>query len=206
MWETKEQAVDVNYNADELWFTGVYVQTVNKPVEIRKWEENAKIFKLLDKTYPRQKADRMLQDLSLIALTYSKQAVQQRLTFKPNPKGENSAPVVFQYDPDGDLIAHVLSLRTLTPIALPPLSPIREEDEDKDGADGSKSFEVETPKEKIARQQKSIIDSWVDDNDHPVTETDRHLLELYAQLTDDEFLYVQELQRVYDESRCFFSQ
>ncbi len=72
--------------------------------------------------------------------------------------------------------------------------------------DGSKTFEVETPKEKIARQQKSIIDSWVDDDDHPVTETDRHPLELYAQLTDDEFFYVQELQRVYDESRCFFSQ
>jgi hypothetical protein len=26
------------------------------------------------------------------------------------------------------------------------------------------------------------------------------------QLTDDEFLYVQELQRVYDESRCYFFQ
>jgi hypothetical protein len=76
MWETKEQAVDVNYNADELWFTGVYGQPANKPLEIRKWEENSKFFKLLDKTYPRQKADRMFQDLSLIALTYSKQAVQ----------------------------------------------------------------------------------------------------------------------------------
>ena len=125
MWETKEQASDVNYNADELWFTGVYGQPVSKPLEIRKWEENTKFFKLLDKTYPRQKADRMLQDLSIIALTYSKQAVQQRLTFKPNHKGENTAPVVFQHDPDGDLIEHVLALRTLTPITVPPLSPIR---------------------------------------------------------------------------------
>jgi hypothetical protein len=40
----------------------------------------------------------MLKDLSLIALTYSRQSVQQRLPFKPNPKGENSAPVVFQHD------------------------------------------------------------------------------------------------------------
>ncbi len=44
------------------------------------------------------------------------------------------------------------------------------------------------------------------DEDHAVTERDRHPLELYAQLTDDEFLYVQELQRVYDESRCYFVQ
>jgi hypothetical protein len=49
-----------------------------------------------------------------------------------------------------------------------------------------------------------MIDIWVDDDDHVVTEQDRHPLELYAQLTDDEFLYVQELQRVYDESRCYF--
>jgi hypothetical protein len=34
-------------------------------------------------------------------------------------------------------------------------------------------------------------------------EENRHALELYAQLTDDEFLYVQELERVYDESRCY---
>ncbi len=58
-----------NYNADELWFTGVYGQPVLKPLEIRKWKENTKFFKLLDKTYPRSKADRILQDLSLIALT-----------------------------------------------------------------------------------------------------------------------------------------
>ena len=203
MWESKEQAIDVNYNADELWFVGVYGQPVAKPTEIRKWEENTKFFKLLDKTYPRQKADRMLKDFSLIALTYSKFAVQQRLTFKPNPKGENSAPVVFQHDPNGDLIEFVLDLRSLTPIAVPPLSPIKEEE---DAADGSKTFEIETKSEREIRQQKRIIDTWVDDDDHVVTEQDRHPLELYAQLTDDEFLYVQELQRVYDESRCYFAQ
>jgi hypothetical protein len=35
MWESKEQAIDVNYNADELWFVGVYGQQVAKPNEIR---------------------------------------------------------------------------------------------------------------------------------------------------------------------------
>ncbi len=74
------------------------------------------------------------------------------------------------------------------------------------GGEASETFEIETPKEKTARHQKGRIDEWVDDDDHLVTETDRHPLELYTQLTDDEFLYVQELQRVYDESRCYFSQ
>ena len=148
----------------------------------------------------------MLKDLSLIALTYSKLAVQQRLTFKPNPKGENSAPVVFQYDPNSKLIEFVLSLRSLSPILVPPLSPIREEVEDKGETDASRAFEVETKDEKANRQQKSMIDTWVDDEAHPVTEQDRHPLELYAHLTDDEFLYVQELQRVYDESRYYFVQ
>ncbi len=36
MWESKEQAIDLNYNAEELWFKGVYGQPVNKPLEIRK--------------------------------------------------------------------------------------------------------------------------------------------------------------------------
>ena len=114
------------------------------------------------------KADRMLKDLSLIALTYSKLAGQQRLTFKPNPKGENSAPVVFQHDPNGDLVEFVLDLRSLSPIAMTPLLPIKEDDEDK--LEASKTFEVETQSEKGARQQKSIVDEWVKDEDHRVTD------------------------------------
>jgi hypothetical protein len=181
MWESKEQAIDVNYNADELWFVGVYGQPIAKPNEIKKWEENTKLFKLLDKTYPRLKADRMLKDLSLIALTYSKLALQQRLTFKPNPKGENSAPVVIKHDPNGDLVEFVLDLRSLSPIPMPPVSPIKEDDEDK--LEASKTFEVNnTHSEKAARQQKGIIDEWVKDGDHRVTEHDKHPLELYAQL------------------------
>ncbi len=96
-----------------FWFAGVYGQPVNKPVEIRKWEENSKLFKLLYKSYPRLKTDRMLHDLSLIALTYSKPAVQQKSTFNPNPKGENIAPLVFQHDNDGDLLDLMLELRVL---------------------------------------------------------------------------------------------
>ncbi len=104
---------------------------------------------------------------------------------------------MFQHDPDGELIPFVLDLRTLSPISIPALSPIKEDDENKQDGETSKTFELETPKEKTTRQQKSIIDAWIVDDDHPITNKERHPLE---------FLYVQELQRVYDESRCYFVQ
>jgi hypothetical protein len=102
MWESKDQTLDINYNVAELWFLGVYGVPVPKPTEIKKWEEG-KCYLLLDKHIPRLKADRMLQDLSQIALKYAQSTVQQRLTLKPNSKGENRAPVVFQYDSGGGL-------------------------------------------------------------------------------------------------------
>ncbi len=115
---------------------------------------------------------------------------------------------MFQHDPNGELLEFVLDLRSLTPLLVPTsLSPIKERtDEDASGLEASKTFEVETKIERALRQQQSIINTCVKDEDHMVTEEDRHALELYTQLTDDEFLYVQELQRVYDESRCYFVQ
>jgi hypothetical protein len=83
MWESKDQTLDINYNVAELWFLGVYGVPVPKPTEIKKWEEG-KCYLLLDKHIPRLKADRMLQDLSQIALKYAQSTVQQRLTLKPN--------------------------------------------------------------------------------------------------------------------------
>jgi hypothetical protein len=100
MWESKDQTLDISYNVAELWFLGVYGVPVPKPLDIKKWEEG-KCYLLLDKIIPRLKADRMLQDLSHIALKYAQSAVHQRLTLKPNSKGENRAPVVFQYDSGG---------------------------------------------------------------------------------------------------------
>jgi hypothetical protein len=32
------------------------------------------------------------------------------------------------------------------------------------------------------------------------------MMELYAQLTEDELVYVHELQKCYDEARCYFVQ
>jgi hypothetical protein len=103
MWESKDQTLDINYNVAELWFVGVYGVPVPKPLDIKKWEEG-KCYLLLDKNIPRLKADRMLQDLLHIALKYAQSAVHQRLTLKPNSKGKNRAPVVFQYDSGGDYL------------------------------------------------------------------------------------------------------
>ncbi len=70
MWESKDQTLDINYNVAKLWFLGVYGVPVSKPIEIKKWEEG-KSYLLLDTHIPRLKADRMLQDLSQIALKYA---------------------------------------------------------------------------------------------------------------------------------------
>ena len=95
MWESKDQTLDVNYNTDHIWFDGINGLPVQKPAEIRKWEES-KCHKLVEKTFPRVKADKMLTDLSSIALEWAKTDVRQRQTFKLNTKGENMAPPAFQ--------------------------------------------------------------------------------------------------------------
>ena len=110
MWESKDQTLDANYNTDHIWFDGINGLPVQKPAEIRKWEES-KCHKLVEKTFPRVKADKMLTDLSSIALEWAKTYVRQRQTFKLNTKGENMAPLAFQQDPDGTYLALAIQLR-----------------------------------------------------------------------------------------------
>ena len=112
MWENSRDKLHID--AEELWFPGVYGQPVPKPLDIKKWEEG-KCYLLLDKTVPRLKADRMLQDLSCIALKHAQSSVQQRLTLRPNSRGENRAPIVFQYDKEGEYLAWALLLREAPP-------------------------------------------------------------------------------------------
>ena len=100
MWKSKAESIDVNYNLDHVWFEGINGQHVHKPADIRKWEES-KCHKLIERHFPRVKADKMLTDLSCIALEWAKNYVRQRQTFKLNTKGENMAPLAFQHDPDG---------------------------------------------------------------------------------------------------------
>jgi hypothetical protein len=51
-----------------------------------------------------------------------------------------------------------------------------------------------------------MIDTWISDPQNPLQEKDRPMMELYAQLTEDELVYVHELQKCYDEARCYFVQ
>jgi hypothetical protein len=110
MWESKTESIDVNYNIEHLWFDGINGQHVQKPNDIRKLEES-KCHKLIERTFPRVKADKMLSDLSAIALEWAKSYVRQRETFKLNTKGENMAPMAFQNDPDGTYLALAAELR-----------------------------------------------------------------------------------------------
>jgi hypothetical protein len=49
MWESKAESIDVNYNLEHVWFDGINGQHVQKPADIRKWEES-KVYKLIEKT------------------------------------------------------------------------------------------------------------------------------------------------------------
>jgi hypothetical protein len=119
MWESKDNCIDVNYNTDQLWFEGINGQHIQKPADIRKWEES-KCHKLIEKHFPRIKADKMLTDLSSIALEWAKNYVRQRQTFKLNTKGENVAPLAFQHDPDGTYHELAVQLRNVGSSLLAP--------------------------------------------------------------------------------------
>jgi hypothetical protein len=54
--------------------------------------------------------------------------------------------------------------------------------------------------------QQTVLDEMVLIKDSGVTEADRKILSMYISLTASEFIYVLELQKAYDEARCYFSQ
>ena len=223
MWESKDQTLDVNYNTDHIWFDGINGLPLQKPADIRKWEES-KCHKLVEKHFPRVKADKMLTDLSSIALEWAKTYVRQRQTFKLNTKGENMAPLAFQQDPDGTYLPLAIQLRNAgslfdpedegRSILIEPLD--KGEDEQSpdtrtraDRTPSSRAMASETPANEEARKfrkQREMIDDWISDTRHPANDTCRHVLELYVQLNDSEFSYVSDLHLVYDEARCFFLQ
>jgi hypothetical protein len=236
MWESKDNCIDENYNTDHVWFDGINGQHIQKPADIRKWEES-KCHKLIEKHFPRVKADKMLADLSSIALEWAKNYVRQRQTFKLNTKGENIAPLAFQHDPDGTHHHLAVQLRNCKlPSSSsyderPLIEPMDEGEElSKDasesktpaaperkipatslrtgarGASRERFVPPEKESEMIFEMQKQIINALIEDPDHPATEAYRNALELYVQLNDSEFAYVSELQNIYDETHCFFLQ
>ena len=127
MWESKAESIDVNYNLEHVWFDGINGQHVQKPADIRKWEES-KVYKLIEKNFPRVKADKMLTDLSSIALEWAKNYVRQRQTFKLNIYSTRThSQVASQADDihDGSLIrfegrGHISRSRLWLPIRPQP--------------------------------------------------------------------------------------
>ncbi len=216
--------MDATYNADHLWFDGIGGQHTQQPADIRKWEDS-KVYKLIEKHFPKVKADKMLADLSSIALEWAKSYVRQRQTFKMNTKGENMAPLAFQSDPDGIYHDLAIQLRNVTvedPVEDESGMAIVEsaettEDSPKRPAMSKTARGGETPfappatparlEEIEFKKQQEILTSWIDNPRHAADASCRHALELYAQLNDSEFLYVSDdLQTTYDEARFFFLQ
>ncbi len=181
MWESKDQTLDISYNVAELWFLDVYGVPVPKPTEIKKWEEG-KCYLLLDKHIPRLEADRMLQDLSQIALKYAQSTVQQRLTLKPNSKGENRAPVVFQYDSGGDYLPWAVKLINVDDIVDPSdaFAEVEPLDGDAKPDETPRATRFSTPAPsagkrpaEVQRKQKALLDDWIADPTNPLKEKDR---------------------------------
>jgi hypothetical protein len=225
MWESKDNALDATYNADHIWFDGIGGQHTQKPADIRKWEDS-KVYKLIEKQFPKVKADKMLADLSSIALEWAKSYVRQRQTFKMNTNGENMAPLAFQSDPEGnyhDLAVQLRNLDLEAPDAKGTgMAFVESFDKTEDTSSPPRTSKVKTARgsettpiplatpaqmEEIKfKKQQETITSWIDDPRHAANAACRHSLELYAQLNDSEFLYVSDLQSTYDEARCFFLQ
>jgi hypothetical protein len=180
-----------------------------------------------EKYFPKVKADKMLADLSSIALEWAKNYVRQRQTFKMNTKGENMAPLVFQSDPDGDGTYQELAIQLrnfgadTTDGDESSMAIVESADTTEGSPERTKTAEpparsLETPaippetparmEEIKFKRQQDVITSWIKDPRHVADATCRHVLELYAQLNDSEFLYVRDLQSTYDEARYFFLQ
>ena len=54
--------------------------------------------------------------------------------------------------------------------------------------------------------QQLLLEEMIAEPDSGVTEQDRKILSMYISLTSSEFMYVLELQRAYDETRCYYCQ
>ena len=167
----------------------------------------------------------MLSDLSSIALEWAKGYVRQRQTFKMNTKGENMAPLAFQSDPDGTYLELAVQLRNFGANAQDEeegsMAIVESADTTESSPERTKTAKLparssetpfapsETParmEEIKFKRQQEVIEAWIKDPRHVADAACRHALELYAQLTDSEFLYVSDLQSTYDEARCFFLQ
>jgi hypothetical protein len=220
MWTDKETTLDLTHNPEEPRFAGIFGRPVAKPTAILKWEQNANVYQLITKKFPRTKASAVLDDLRIIALEYAKTIVRQRQTFRSNSKAKNIAPLTFEYDPDGEfaLVAAVLRAKRA------PSKPAEEEAKAEDGkserkeddldslaginpaTDPPHSSDVEDATPADLTFQNTLLDAMTQEAESGVGKKDKKIVQMYLSLNASEFLYVRELQRAYDETRCYFCQ
>jgi hypothetical protein len=185
MWDNNNESPIFERRSE--WFNGPFDLPVSKVTEIIKWESNKTVFKQLSRKIPRAQAQKQYTDLSGLALTWTKREVKSRQTFKASATGENIAPLVFQLDANADWIDSAMVLRNLKKTKF-------------------SAKELSQPDKVSATKQIDRIQPWIDDTEHPITEADKPVLLHYCELNDSELLYVRELQRVYDATRCYFVQ
>ena len=187
MWDSNQNESTNTYQRNTEWFAGPFDTPVNKPPAIIKWEQNTTCYEPINKFFARLRAVNQLEDLSTIAMTFTKKEVKTRLSFETNEHGQSVAPTVFALDPNGNLLLYANELR-------------QERKSASDSKDSKKSLDLA-----LAKQEQQM-NEWIKNADDCVEESDKKTLLHYVDLTDSEFLYVQELVRVYDHARCYFVQ
>ncbi len=187
MWDSNQNESTNTYQRNTEWFAGPFDTPVNKPPAIIKWEQNTTCYEPINKFFARLRAINQLEDLSTIAMTFTKKEVKTRFSFETNEHGQSVAPTVFALDPNGNLLLYANELR-------------QERKSASDSKDSKKSLELALAK------QEERMNEWIKHADGCVEESDKKTLLHYVDLTDSEFLYVQELVRVYDHARCYFVQ
>jgi hypothetical protein len=111
MWDSNQNESTNTYQRNTEWFAGPFDTPVNKPPAIVKWEQNTTCYEPINKFFARLRAINQLEDLSTIAMTFTKKEVKTRLSFETNEHGQSVAPTVFALDPNGNLLLYAVELR-----------------------------------------------------------------------------------------------
>ena len=85
------------------WFPAPFNVPISAPKAITNWRDDRARYQLLQTRWPRTRAVRQLQDLSTIALQFTKKEVRQKQSFSASSGTENTAPSLFQLDMEGVL-------------------------------------------------------------------------------------------------------
>jgi hypothetical protein len=153
----------------------------------RKHPDTAKRQTLLNFTeWQRGQAARILQDFELHVYEWTLTSVKYRESLDKQDK-RDLAQSVFAQDRDGRLTPYLILLR----------------DQTLEKIDDDPKVAAETAKH-LAAFQNGLVDELIRDEDNPVTEKDRALIQTGIEMTRTEFDLLVMLVRVFDHARCHF--